>query len=206
LNGETKSKAYPSTDRQTSMLFGDGGAATLIEKKADSNAFMTINSDGAGHQAIIAKGGGYRNPTSSETLKLNAYSDGSIRSDEHGSMDGGAVFDFTLNEVPKDIRNLFIQSGLKKDDIDYFVFHQANKFMTDHFSKKLDLDMNRVIYSIEKYGNTASVSIPLTIVSELANRLTERKKMLLSGFGVGLSWGSVILEIDNPVIVPIIEI
>jgi 3-oxoacyl-[acyl-carrier-protein] synthase-3 len=113
-------------------------------------------------------------------------------------MDGAAVFNFTITEVPAEIRNLMSKVNLTLDDIDYFVPHQANKFITDHIAKKFKLNPDKVLYSLQKYGNTSSVSIPLTIVSELFDMVQDNEmKLLLSGFGVGLSWGNVITGLKN---------
>ena len=133
--------------------------------------------------------------------------DGSIKSDEHGTMDGAAVFEFTITDVPRDIKNTVKRAQTTFEDIDYFVFHQANKFMTDHFCKKLKIPLDRVSYSLHKFGNTSSFSIPLTIVSELNPHLNgTKKKLLMSGFGIGMSWGTVVTELDNCTICELVEI
>lgn len=198
LNGETKSKAYSAKDKATSLLFGDGGTATLIEKKGDHDTFITLNSNGAGSKFIKMPGGGYRNPSSIETLKEKVYEDGSIRTDEQGSMDGEAIFNFTITDVPRDMKNMLKTSETNLDDIDYIIPHQANKFITDHIAKKLKVDKSKMVYAIQKFGNTSGVSIPLTIVSELQNELNYNcKQLMMTGFGVGLSWGSIITTFDK---------
>ena len=131
--------------------------------------------------------------------------DGSIKSDEHGIMDGAAVFEFTITDVPRNIKKTVKQAQTTFNDIDYFVFHQANKFMTDHFCKKLKIPLDKVSYSLPKFGNTQSFSIPLTIVSELASELGGLKTLLMSGFGIGLSWGTVITQTENCTICELIE-
>ena len=208
LNGETKSKTYPKTDKATSLLFGDGGTSTLIRKTGRENpTYLSLHSDGSRWQAIQMPGGAYRNPTSLETLKMRKREDGSIRSDEHGAMDGAAVFNFTITDVPHDIKTSVIRAQITIDDLDYFIFHQPNKFITDHFARKLKIPRDKVIYSLHKFGNTASVSIPLTIVSELNPQLNgTKRKILMSGFGVGLSWGTLITELDNCTICELLEI
>lgn len=198
LNGETKSKAYSAKDKATSLLFGDGGTAALIEKKGDHDTFITLNSNGKGSKYIKMPGGGYRNPSSIETLKEKVYEDGSIRTDEQGSMDGEAIFNFTITDVPKDMKYMLKTSATNLEDIDYFIPHQANKFITDHIAKKLKIDKSKMIYAIQKFGNTSGVSIPLTIVSELKEKLeNDSHKLMMTGFGVGLSWGSIITTLEN---------
>jgi 3-oxoacyl-[acyl-carrier-protein] synthase-3 len=199
LNGETKSKAYSTKDKSTSLLFGDGATATIVEKTDYTNpTFVSLKSDGAGFRHIIMPGGGYRKQSSLETLQEKTYEDGSIRTEEHGSMDGAAVFNFTITEVPSDIKDLMQKANIGWDEIDYFVPHQANKFITDHIAKKFKVPPEKLLYSLHKYGNTSSASIPLTLVSELGDSATDNKfKVLLSGFGVGLSWGNVITELNR---------
>jgi 3-oxoacyl-[acyl-carrier-protein] synthase-3 len=122
-------------------------------------------------------------------------------------MDGAAVFEFTITDVPRDIKNTVKRAQTTFEDVDYVVYHQANKFITDHFSKKLKIPRDKIIYSLHKFGNTSSFSIPLTIVSELNSHLNgAKKKMLMSGFGVGLSWGTVVTEVDNCIICDLLEI
>jgi 3-oxoacyl-[acyl-carrier-protein] synthase-3 len=206
LDGEAKGRL--KTDKAMSLLFGHGGTATLIRKTGRRNpTYLSLHSDGSRWQAIHIPAGGYRNPTSLETLKMKKREDGSIKSDEHGTMDGAAVFEFTITDVPRDIKNTVKRAQTTFDGIDYFVFHQANKFITDHFCKKLKIPLDRVSYSLHKFGNTSSFSIPLTIVSELKPHLNgTKKKLLMSGFGVGLSWGTVVTELDNCTICELVEI
>ena len=116
------------------------------------------------------------------------------------------VFNFLIREVPKDVKNTMVFSKTDLPEIDYFVFHQANSYINNYLVKKLKLDKEKVPMSIEKYGNTSSVSIPLTIVSELQNKLGEEKKILLCGFGVGLSWATAIINFENCHICDIVEI
>lgn len=208
LVGDTFSKVVSKKDRATSMLFGDCGTATLIEKNEKFGAsYFSMNSDGSGDWILRIPAGGYRNPSSEESLKEKKYEDESIRTDEHLFMDGMEVFNFAMREVPKDIKETIKYANQSLDEVDYIVFHQANKFMTDFFVKKLKYSLEKVPYSIKKYGNTSSASIPLTIVSELKNELVNnKKKVILSSYGGGLSWGTALLELNNCYISDVIEI
>ena len=114
---------------------------------------------------------------------------GNIRSDEHGYMDGGDVFNFVIKEVPQDIKRVLELSGKSLTQIDYFIFHQANSFINNYLINKLKIDPDKTPSTVGRFGNTSSVSIPLTIVSELKGRL-KSKNLLLSGFGVGMTWAS----------------
>jgi 3-oxoacyl-[acyl-carrier-protein] synthase-3 len=120
-------------------------------------------------------------------------------------MDGMEVFNFALRVVPKSIKSMLSFLNKQSTDIDYLVLHQANKFMTDFFVKRLKFDPLQVPYSIDRYGNTSSASIPLTIVSELENKLNEEKNIILCGFGVGFSWGTAYIRYKKCNISPLIE-
>jgi 3-oxoacyl-[acyl-carrier-protein] synthase-3 len=208
LDGETRTKAYSFKDRTTGFIFGDAGVAALITKDEKfGKSYFSLNSDGGRHELIKIDAGGYRNPSTSDTVKEEVKDDyGNIRSDEHGYMNGPDVFNFVLREIPKDIKSTLTQAGEDKEEIDFFIFHQANAFMNDYLKKKLKLPTEKVPATIHKFGNTSSVSIPITIVSELQKELKTRKKLLLCGFGVGLSWATAILNVDNCKISDIVEV
>lgn len=208
LDGETRSKVYSPKDRKTAFLFGDGGVAALIESGEEfGESFFSLNSDGSKESLIKINAGGYRNPSSTETVQENIVDgNGNVRSEEQGYMLGADVFNFVLNEVPKDIRLLMEYSQNELSAIDFFVLHQANSYMNNYLSKKLKLDLSKVPSSIEKFGNTSSVSIPLTIVSELKHNFSGNKKILLSGFGVGMSWASAIINSGNCYISELVEL
>lgn len=126
--------------------------------------------------------------SSAETLKEKVVDEyGNIRSDEHSRMKGGDVFNFVIVEVPKDIKRLMSAAGEDIQSLDYYVFHQANIFINNYIAKKMKLDKERIPWTIQKYGNTSSVSVPLTIVSELKDKMRGKKKLLLSAFGVGMA-------------------
>ncbi|MCE7994817.1 MAG: ketoacyl-ACP synthase III [Roseivirga sp.] len=198
LVGETMSKAISLKDRATCLLFGDAGSATLIEKNEKyGKSYFSLNSDGSGNSVLKIPAGGYRVPGSPDTTQEKEYSDGSIRTDEQLYMDGMEVFNFTMRVVPKDIKEVLEFAKRTEKDIDYLVFHQANKYMTDYLAKKSRFPINKVPYSLQKYGNTSAVTIPLTIVSELFTGAPLNAKMLFSGFGAGLSWGSAILDLSD---------
>ena len=209
LDGETRSKVYSPKDRKTAFLFGDAGVAALIEMNEKyGKSYFSIHSDGSLGNLIKIEGGGYRHPSSIETLKERVVDEyGNIRSDEQGTMKGGDVFSFVLMNIPKDIKHTIAKAHTDLDHIDYVVFHQANDFMNNHISKKLKLPKEKVPSTIAKYGNTSSVSVPLTIVSELKDVLPKDKKtILLSSFGVGMSWSTSILQFVDCNISDIIEI
>lgn len=208
LDGETRSKVYSQKDRKTAFLFGDGGVAALVERGDKyGESWFSLNSDGSRESLIKIPAGGFRNMSSPETLKEKVVDEyGNIRSDEQGYMNGADVFNFVIREVPKDFKRLIEHSGVDLSTINFFVFHQANSYINGFLAKKLKLPVEKIPSTIEKYGNTSSVSIPLTIVSELKNKLQGHKRLLLSGFGVGLSWGTAVVDIEDCYIGGIIEL
>ncbi len=207
LDGETFSKIVSSKDKVNVPLYGDAGTATLIEKSEKlTQSFFSLQTDGSGYKAVIIPDGGAREPITEKSMEVTERENGSSRSDSQLFMDGVDVFNFTLKRVPKSIKAILKNSNLTSEDIDFIVFHQANKFMTDFFTKKLKLNPDKVPYCLDKFGNTSSASIPLTIVSELKDQLKENKKLLLSGFGAGLSWAAAIIDLDDCFVSELIEI
>jgi 3-oxoacyl-[acyl-carrier-protein] synthase-3 len=208
LDGETRSKVYSPKDRRTAFLFGDGGVAALIERNEKfGESFFSMNSDGSRENLIKINAGGYRIPSSPETLKEKVVDEyGNIRNEEQGYMNGGDVFTFVNREVPTDINRILEYTGRDKDSFDYIIFHQANNFINTHLAKKLKLDVNKIPSTIEKYGNTSSVSVPLTIVSELKDKMLGEKELLLSAFGVGMTWATAIVKFVDLKISDIVEV
>jgi 3-oxoacyl-[acyl-carrier-protein] synthase-3 len=208
LDGETRSRVYSPKDRKTAFLFGDGGVAALIEQNERfGESFFSLNSDGSREDLIKIKAGGYRFPSTAETLVEKVIDEhGNIRSDEHGYMEGADVFNFVLREIPRDIKKMETFTGKSLTSLDYYLFHQANEYMNSYLAKKLKLPLDKVPSSIAKFGNTSSVSIPLTIVSELQGKLGENKQAMLCAFGVGMSWATAFLNFNQCHICDIVEI
>ena len=207
LDGETRSKVYSRKDRREAFIFGDAGVAALIERDDRfGTSHISINSDGSRGDLIMIPGGGYRNMSSVETLRERVVDEyGNIRTDEQGYMNGADVFNFVIVEVPKDIKKLMEAAGEDIQAMDYYVFHQANAFINNHVAKKLKLSPEKIPWTIQKYGNTSSVSVPLTIVSELRDKLQGSKKLMLNAFGVGMAWATAIVPFVDCKISNIVE-
>lgn len=205
LVGETMSKIVSRRDKVNTPLFGDAGTASIIEPGEYGKAIFSLHSDGSGAMVMHVPYGGFRNQSSEDGLKDVVDTDGSIRNGEQFRMDGMGVFNFGMKEEPKDIKNLLTECEMTIDQVDVLVYHQANKFMTDFFSKKLKIDASKTPYSLKYFGNTSSASIPLTIVTQMRNGFKERGNTILSGFGAGLSWGSVMLDLSQCKISELIE-
>lgn len=208
LDGETRSKVYSPRDRRSAFLFGDGGVAALIERDPKfGRSTFSLNSDGSRADLIMIPAGGYRHMSSEETVKEKVVDEfGNMRSEEQGYMRGGDVFNFVIREIPRDIKNTLAFVEKTVDDFDYVVFHQANNFINSYIAKKMKLDTNKIPSTIAKFGNTSSVSVPLTIVSELQGKLDGEKELLLSAFGVGMTWATGVVPFVDCKISDIVEV
>lgn len=180
ITGDTTSTTLDENDRSVAPLFGDAASATLIERCRGRTMTFNLGSDGAGAPYLIQREGGHRNPGNPRSL----------------FMDGTQVFAFTLREIPKNIRTCLADHGWDTTDLDYAVLHQANAIMLKHIAAKIGLSERQLVIAMRDTGNTSSASIPLAMTQGLTKELTgEHQRLLLSGFGVGWSWGSCALEI-----------
>jgi 3-oxoacyl-[acyl-carrier-protein] synthase-3 len=204
LVGDTPTKFTSENDKSSALLFGDAGTATLIQKTcSETVTSFNLFSDGGGSSSLIIKGGAYRNQSNADSFTLETDEDGNVRHSEQLYMNGGEIFNFTLREVSKSIHQLLELQRIEIADIDQFVFHQANKFMIDFLCKKIKIAPEKFLNSLENFGNTSAASIPLTLV---VNRERNFNQVMLSGFGVGLSWGNCCTNISNAKILNLIEI
>jgi len=197
MAGDTVSRQVHPGDRAVAPLFGDAGSATLLERdEAASPLFFALHTNGQGAPNIIVPAGALREPRSLDTAIETTDEDGNVRTRENLCMNGAEVFNFSIKEEPKAIRELLEFAAISLDDVDAVVFHQANKYIIDNIARRLKLPPTKTpSATVEKYGNQSGASIPGAICHELAERArAERLKLVLSGFGVGLSWASAFLE------------
>jgi len=205
LVGDTISKITSEEDRSVAMLFGDAGSATLVTSGCEDNQlFFNLGTDGSGYESIIVPDGGFRHRPTSDSM-VRAEVDGGKRSAMELVMRGSEVFEFAQSQVPDSIIELLAYAGSPVESIDCFVPHQANKFMLGHLCGKLGIPREKMLVGIGQYGNTSSASIPLALVTELQGR-KDLGNVLLSGFGVGLSWGSLMVRLDSLNILPLVEV
>lgn len=203
LVAETPTKRISPLDRSLSMLFGDCGTATLLEKDNDAVSMVfKFKTFGERFKKIIVPAGGYRNINASSERVM--WADGNIRSDYDTYMNGQDVFSFSITEVPEFIKEFMAEINTSEADYNYFVMHQANQYILKQIGKKLKADSSKIPISMIHYGNTSSTSIPLTLAYLTEQGAKGRLRFLLSGFGVGLSWGSADVVIDIADILPII--
>ena len=190
LAGDTTSRLVSPQDRATALLFGDAGTATTIEP--DSSAppmYFELGTDGAGERNLIVPAGGFRHRHSTATAVRTEREGGNFRAEEDLFMDGGEIFAFTLNCIPKLVRTILAHTGWTVADVGHFVFHQSNRCILQHLSKRMQLPPEKVVLALENYGNTASASIPLAITTHLRDAVAgSSTRLILAGYGAGYSW------------------
>ncbi|MCS6818670.1 MAG: hypothetical protein NZ522_01875, partial [Chitinophagales bacterium] len=193
-------------DKSVWPLFSDAGSATLLGKKDGEEFSFNLQTDGSEYDDIIIPEGGMRYPLNSESLLEKACENGNYRAGIHMKLDGIKIFNFALREIAPNIQSLLQSLGMNAEELTCCVFHQANKLMLESVRKKLNIPSEKFLYSLYSYGNTSSASIPVTLVTEYTKLDTSSmKNVLLCGFGVGLSWGSVLLNMQNTFILPLLE-
>lgn len=195
LIGDTSNYGINPNDSATAMIFGDGGTATALEKTEGKSMKYFLKTKGSGYKCIIVPAGHARSRCRTNTEA----------SDYELSMNGSEVFTFTITDVPRTIKSFMLEHNIDKNDVDMYVFHQANLFILKHLAKKLNIPLEKLAVSIDRYGNTSGESIPLTLVDALgAEEGDETINLLLCGFGVGLSWGGIYLEMNKSACLPMI--
>lgn len=208
LAGDTISRCVAPRDRSVASIFGDAGTATLLEHGAKQDVItFALHTDGKGYKHLIIPAGGFRNRPSSQTNRIFEREDGNARSEEHLYMNGAGIFTFTMREVPSLIKEVLTVSGWEKEEVDYYLLHQANKFIIHNIMRKCGIPPDKAPFDVfRKYGNQSSASIPVTICENLAPVLPEKAvKVVMAGFGTGLSWAACALSLGpmpcSPVVV-----
>ncbi len=204
LVGDTLSRQCSPLDKTTYPLFGDAGTATAVQydpsaPKMDFNLW----SDGSGYKDIIVPDGGYRSPFTEESLVLKQDEDGNQRAGVNTYMNGTNVFSFGIGTVTNELKSFIEHYNIEKENVKYFYFHQANRFMNDMIRKKMKLTPEQVPYSLDKFGNTSSATVPVTISSQ--NLDLADTEVIMCGFGVGLSIGMVRIKFTQPIVNGLIE-
>lgn len=194
LTSETYTKYLHPQDKGNRTIFGDGASATLVSTEGFAEiGEVVLGTDGSGAENLIVRSLGARHKEQLHDLRINEEE--GLVSGDHLYMHGGNVFNFTADVVPPMVEELLQKSGLAQDEIDLWVFHQANKYMINYLRKLLDIDKERFYIYMEHVGNTVSSTIPIALVeARKENKL--HGNVLLAGFGVGLSWGGVMLRIN----------
>lgn len=195
ITAETYTKHIHPMDKSVRTIFGDGAAATLISVSGkDGIGKFVLGTDGSGYDKLIVPSGGMRLcPSAATAVEVTDDSD-NTRSQNHLFMDGMEIFNFTINTVPQMVKETLEKNQLTMEDIDLFIFHQANKYMLDFLRKKCKITPEKFYMNFEDCGNTVSASIPIAMARAVQDgTLRPGMKVLLVGFGVGLSWGATVV-------------
>ncbi len=198
LNADVLSKKVSKQDRNSYPLVGDAATIAIVESSDNENAiYFNLCMDGSRNHILKIPAGGFRLPADSRTAELRDYGDGNLRSQEHLTMDGAEVFQFVQQAVPPMIQELRHFAGLAEEEIDYYLFHQPNRFMLEKLAERMGVAKKKMPMNIvTKYGNSSGCTIPVNIVENLGESITSNTyKCCLAGFGSGLTWSSMILDL-----------
>jgi 3-oxoacyl-[acyl-carrier-protein] synthase III len=204
LAGDTVSRAASPYDRSVVPLFGDGGSATAIEHKPGAPPMsFEMGTDGAGGIHLHTLAGCAKHPLTQPDLVIAERKDGIIRSNQHTYMNGAEVLTFAMVGVPPMVNALRKTSGWSEEDTDYYVFHQASRFMLKNVGRILRISptSNKLVLGLEGYGNTSSASIPVAINDQLQELSGTTRRCVLAGFGIGWSWCAAAVTL-GPLYVP----
>ena len=209
LNADVLSPKVSPRDRNSKPLIGDAAAITIVEKCEEENPiYANIKMDGTGALVLNIPAGGFRLPSSPETAVMEEDAAGNFRSKDNLVMQGDEVFNFVQREVPPMIEHLFEQSGVDRDAVDWYMFHQPNKFMLNKLADKLGIPREKMPANIvENFGNASGVTVPTCICYNLGEQLcNDEMQLCMAGFGVGLTWSSVMMKVGNLSFNKIIEL
>ncbi len=200
LNADVLSPKVSRRDRNSNPLIGDAASISIIDKCEDDNQiYCSVNMDGTGALVLNIPAGGFRKPSTTETAIMREDTSGNFRSEDNLVMQGDAVFNFVQREVPPMVESVLTKAGLNPDDVDWYMFHQPNKFMLNKLADKIGISRAKMPSNIvENFGNSSGVTVPVNICYNLGEKICkETYKVCLAGFGVGLTWSSIIMDLGN---------
>lgn len=198
INAEVMSRKISPKDRNSSPLAGDAASIAIVERSSDvAPIHANLKMDGSRREALMIPAGGLRQPSSPETAVLHDDGENNLRALDHLRMDGTAVFNFVQVEVPPMIEDLLRAAGATAEDVDYYLFHQPNRFMLQKLADAMKVPYEKMPSNIvEHYGNSSGVTVPMAIVHNVRDRvLAEPIRACLAGFGVGLTWASMLMRL-----------
>jgi 3-oxoacyl-[acyl-carrier-protein] synthase-3 len=198
INADVLSRRVSPKDKNSYPLIGDAAAITVVEKTSPGEPIhASLKMDGTRYDALMIPAGGFRLPSSPDTAILEAVGENNWRSKDHLAMNGTAVFNFVQTEVPPLIDELLLAAGLSRDAVDYFMFHQPNRFMLEKLADKMGVPYERMPNNIvEHFGNASGATIPTNVTFNLGRLLTERPlRLCFAGFGVGLTWAAMVMKV-----------
>lgn len=185
-------------DRNSYPLVGDAASITIVENsKTDNDIEVVILNDGSRCDALKIPAGGFRMPCSSKTAAMYSDAEGNERALDNLVMDGTAVFNFVMEDVPPMLFDLFSRANVTKDDLDWFLFHQPNRFMLQKLAEKIEVPYDKMPSNVvEKYGNSSGTTVPaVTVLTFEGKELPAKQKVCFAGFGVGLTWAGIVMDV-----------
>lgn len=196
LVGDTALRMGSLKDKSRVPLFGDCGTAMALEYDQEADdIIIEFNTQGSGYEALMTPHGGFRHPITPESFIEKDFGNGIIRAPKDTLIVGMDVFMFAITKPPVSIKNMMEKNQLTKDNVDFFLIHQANKLIVDRIVKKLKLPLEKVPYDLQEFGNLGGASIPMLMTYNIAEELRSRPLSLLcSSFGLGLTWGTMLLK------------
>lgn len=196
ITSETYTKHIHQKDKSNRTIFGDGAAATIIEKSKKKGILeFSLGTDGSGFDNLIVPNGGLRKRFDINAKEIDDGS-GSIRTENNLYMNGPEIFNFTIKAVPLAVERCLAKNNTNLDQIDFVIFHQANKYMIEYLRKKIKIPNKKFYNNMLFTGNTVSATIPIALKDCIDNNIVKNgDKLLLVGFGVGYSWAATIIEI-----------
>lgn len=194
FDGDAISKISEPENKSTAFLFGDAASVTLCERTDNSKSYFVLKSDGHGYKNLIIPDGGIASPLCANSYEKQSDEGGNVTSASTLYMNGTEIFNFTVEEVPSLLEDIYSLSDQTPETIDVFCLHQANRFMLDFLADKMGIT-DKTPINIDRYGNSSSVSIPL-LISDLPEKCCHPRS-LLAGFGVGYSMGAALLDLSN---------
>lgn len=209
LIGDTALRMGSMKDKSRVPLFGDCGTAMALEyDPTASDIVVDFHTYGKGYEALMTPHGGFRHPITRESFEYEDFGNGIVRAPLHTLINGMNVFSFAISKPPRSIETFIADYGIDRErDVDYFLIHQANKMIVDRIVKKLKLPLEKVPYNLEEFGNLGGASIPSLMVTRLREQLMEGgKSLLMSSFGLGLTWGTMWIKTKPMVISELVVI
>ncbi len=196
VTAETYTKHIYHKDKSNRLIFGDGAAATIISSEDKEYILnFVLGSDGRGMNNLIIPNGGLRRKYDPDVKEI-ADGAGNVTTANHLYMNGSEIFNFALEKVPIAVEQCLKENKMSLSDVDYVIFHQANKYMLDYLRKKINIPDTKFYVNMEKVGNTVSATIPIALADCIERNIIQRgSKVLLVGFGVGYSWAATIIEL-----------
>lgn len=198
VNVDVLSRKVSPRDRNSYPLIGDAASVTVLERAPDAGRIeASLKFDGSGREALMIPAGGMRRPSDASTAEMAEDAEGNFRAPDHLKMDGSAVFNFVMTQVPELISGLLAETGTSVDEVEAFLCHQPNRFMLQKLADKLGVDHARMPSNVvEHFGNSSGVTIPLATTCNLSDQLRARcMRVCFAGFGVGLTWGAMLMNL-----------